>query len=88
MDLHDYLNVRRTFRMLAKQWGCPVWLAKWTVRRHIDQSWEAAREDPEAMQLRNKYFPTGKPTPEQYILRLGHAYERGDEMPYLLKKPE
>lgn len=88
MDLHDYRNVRRVLRGLAAQWKCPVWVARWTIRKHIDQSWERAQADPEAGQRWNKYFPEGKPTPEQYILWLGHAHERGEEMPFLLRSSE
>lgn len=85
MDLRDYLNVRSVFRTMAAQWGCPVWMVKRTLRRTIDQSWEKAMSDPEAKALWDKYFPAGKPTPAQYILRLGHAYEHEENVPYLLK---
>lgn len=84
MDMHDYLNVRRVFRRLAEEWGCPVWAAKHRLRLSIDHSWEKARHDPEAWVLWAAYFPDGKPTPDQYIAWLGHAYEKGEEMPYLL----
>lgn len=85
MDLHDYLNVRRTFRMLAAEWNCPVWAAKIVVRRAISNSWEKARTNPEAAALWEKYFPGGKqPTPTEYILLLGHAHERGEEIPQIL----
>lgn len=86
MDLHDYLNVRRVFRTMAAEWGCPVWLIKWMLRRMIDKSWEKAMSDPEEKALWDKYFPCGKPTPVQYILLLGHAHEKGEEIPLLLKK--
>ena len=86
LDLHDYLNVQRIFRLLAAQWGCPVWAARQRIRIVIDQSWEKAKSDPEAEALWKKYFPEGKPTPDQYVLWLGHAHERGEEMPYLLKE--
>lgn len=86
MDLHDFRNVRRVFRMMAAEWGCPVWVVKGTIRRHIDRSYEKAMSDPEAKAPWDEYFPAGKPTPDQYILRLGHAHEKGEEMPYLLKE--
>lgn len=52
----------------------------------IDESWEKAMSDPEEKALWDKYFPCGKPTPVQYILLLGHAHEKGEEIPLLLKK--
>lgn len=86
MHLHDFLNVRRVLRMMAAEWGSPVWMVKRTIRQIIDQSWEKSMFDPEAKALWDKYFPNGKPTPDQYILRLGYAYENGEDMPHLLKE--
>lgn len=86
MDLHDYLNVRRVFRTMASEWKCPVWVVKLTIRRMINHSWEKALANPEEKALWNTYFPNGKPTPDQYILLLGHAHERGEEIPFLLKE--
>jgi len=85
MDLHDFLNVRRVFRMLAAEWNCPVWVVKRTIRRIINQSWSQAMSDPNEKALWDKYFPNGKPTPDQYILRLGRAHETGEDFPFLLK---
>jgi len=86
MDLHDYLNVRRVFRAMASEWKCPVWVVKLTIRRTINQCWEKALSDPEEKARWDQYFPDGKPTPDQYILMMGHAYERGEEVPFLLKE--
>ena len=87
MDLHDYLNVRRVVRNMATEWHCPVWAVKLTIRIAINQSWKMALSDPEEKALWDKYFPKGKPSPVQYILRLGHAYEEGEKIPSLLKAP-
>lgn len=85
MDLHDFLNVRRVFRTIAAEWGCPVWVVKLTIQRSISNAWEKSRSDPEAVALWEKYFPGGKqPTPTEYILRLGHAHEIGEEVPPLI----
>lgn len=84
MDLHDFLNVRRILKLLAAEWGGPVWAVKLRIRQAIDQSWAKAQSDPEWKAELDKYFPSGKPTPEQYILRLGHAHEAGEEVPPLL----
>lgn len=86
MTLRDYLNVRRVFRTMAAEWGCPVWVVKKTIRCIIDRNWESALSDPETKALWDKYFPNGKPTPDEYVLWLGHAHEKGEEMPYLLIK--
>ena len=86
MDLHDYRNVRRTLRAIASGWNCPVWAVKWIIRAVINRSWEKAMSDPEEKALWDTWFPNGKPTPEQYILMLGHAYERGEEAPFLLRE--
>lgn len=86
MDLHDYLNVRRVFRALATEWQCPVWMVKLIIRAAIDRSWEKAMYVPEDKALWDEYFPGGKPTPGQYILMFGHAYERGEQAPFLLKE--
>ena len=83
MDLHDYLNVRRVFRMLAAEWNCPTWAVKAIIREFIDRGWEDGMSDPEKKRRWEQYFPQGKPTPKQYILRLGHAKESGEEIPYL-----
>ena len=85
MTLHEYVNVRRVFRHMAAQWGCPVFAVKRTIRKTIDDAWEKAKSDPEAKELWGKYFPDGKPTPNQYILLLGRAKENGETVPYLLK---
>ena len=86
MDLHDYLNVRRVFRTMAYEWKCPVWVVKLIIRRMINESWERVMSHPEEKALWEKYFPNGKPTPDQYILLLGHAHERGEEIPFLFQK--
>ena len=86
MDLHDFLNVRRVFRTMAALWDCPVWVVKRKIRRAIDESWEQAMLDPEEKALWDKHFPNGKPTPNQYILRLGRAQENGETVPHLLKQ--
>ena len=84
MNLHDYLNVRRVLRSMAKDWNCPVRAVKRTIQRCIDESWEVALSDPVKKALWDKYFPKGKPSPDQYILRLGHAHEIGEDVPFLL----
>ena len=84
MNISNYLNVQRVLRTIATEWGCSVRKVKRTVQRVIDQSWEKAAYDAEAKALLDKYFPSGKPTTEQYILRLGLAHENGENVPYLL----
>ena len=86
MDFHDYCNVRRILRLLAAQWKLPVWVVKKILQNTIDESWNKAMSDPEAKKLWDQYFPKGKPTPEQYILGLGYAHEKGEEIPHLLKE--
>ena len=86
MNLYDFLNVQRVFKMMAEEWKCPVWIVKTIIRRMINQSWESAISIPEEKALWDKYFPKGKPTPSQYILRLGHARETGEEMPFFFKE--
>ena len=71
---------------MAVRWGCPVWVARRRIQLAIDRSWRLARYDPKEKALWEMYFPAGKPTPDQYVLWLGHAHERGEEMPYLLKE--
>ena len=85
MDLHDFLNVRRVLKLLAREWGMPVILVKARIQRSLDETWDNAQGEPDAAARLAKYFPEGKPTPEGYILRLGHAYEKGEDVPYLLK---
>lgn len=84
MDLHDALNLQRVYWTLAAQWGCPVWRVDQIIRQAIAQSWEKTESDPQAMALWLKYFPSGKPTPKQYILLLGHAHEQREDIPPLL----
>lgn len=86
MDLHDYLNIRRVFRTMASEWKCPVLVVKLTIRKMINESWERAMSNPEEKVRWEKYFPNGKPSPDQYILLLGHAHERGEEIPFLFKE--
>ena len=85
MDLRTYLNIRRVWRAMAAEWGCPVWIVKLAIRRMIRQSWDRAMADPEEKALWERYFPSGPPTPDQYILLLGSAHERGEDVPFLLK---
>lgn len=84
MDSHERRNVNRVFRTLAREWRCPKWMVELTIQRTIDQIWEKSMYDPETKALLDKYFPNGKPTPEQYILFQGRKYENGEEMPDLL----
>jgi len=86
MVLRDYLNVRRVFRWMASEWKCPVWVVRVTIRRMINESWERLPSHPEEKARWEKYFPNGKPTPDQFILLLGRAHERGEEIPFLFKK--
>lgn len=85
MNLHDYINVRRVFRVMAAEWKCPVWIVKATIHKIINSCWQQAMSNPEEKALWDKYFPNGKPTPYQYILRLGRAHETGEDMPFLFK---
>lgn len=84
MDSHDRRNVQRIIRLLAREWNCPTWRVTHIIQQSIDKSWGIAMLDPERKALWDQYFPDGKPTPEQYILWLGHAHERNETMPYLL----
>lgn len=83
MDLHDYRNVRRVLSTVAKDWGCSVRTAKYVLGCCIEKNWEKSRSDLERKALWDQYFPDGKPTPEQYILWMGYAHERGETIPYL-----
>ena len=85
MDRQDSRNIQRVLRTMARSWGYPVWMVQKIIRETIDKNWESAQADSEAKLLWDKYFPNGKPTPEEYILWLGRAQENGEEMPYLLK---
>ena len=86
MNFHDYLNIRRVYRTLASEFHCPVWALKLMLRRMINRSWEKAMTAPEEKARWDSCFPDGKPTPDQYVLMLGHAYEKGEEAPFLLKE--
>ena len=86
MDLHDYLNVCRVYRMLSARWGCSVGEVKERIGRILDRSWEMAQSKPEEKALWDRYFPDGKPTPDRYILLLGRAHEQGEEVPYLFRE--
>lgn len=86
MNLHEYRNVRRVLRTMAVQWNCPVWMVKRVIRRSINKTWKQAMSNPEETALLIQYFPKGKPSPNQYILRLGQAYETGEDVPFLLTK--
>lgn len=85
MDSHDSRNVQRVLRVLAREWGYPVWMVKGIIQKEIDKSWQAAQLDPKEKVIWITYFPEGKPTAEQYILWLGHGKEKGEVWPYLLK---
>ena len=85
MDLHDRRNIERVKRWIAKKWNLPLWRVSLIIQGAIDHSWEIAMLDPEKKALWDKYFPDGKPTSDEYILWLGHAYERGETMPYLFE---
>ena len=85
MTLQEHMNVRRVFRHMAAQWGCPVFVVKKTIRRTIDETWARACQDPKEKAAWDRYFPNGKPTPGQYILLLGRANENGESIPELLK---
>ena len=84
MDKHDRRNVQRVLRTIAVDWRCPVWKVQSTIAASIDRTWNEIQSIPEEKKLWDMYFPGGKPTPEEYILLLGHAYERGEKMPDLL----
>lgn len=85
MDLHDFLNVRRVLGILAMQYGCTVREFKERTQKMIDRNWENAQSVPEEKALWDKYFPEGKPTTEQFILCLGQAHEKGEEMPFFFR---
>ena len=85
MNLWDFLNVRRVLRRLASQWDCPVFAVKLLLRGHIKKSYEIAMSDPSKKALWDQYFPAGMTSPNQFILRLGHAHENGEYVPFLLQ---
>ena len=82
MRLRDFMNVQRVYRTLSAKWGCPIWMVKKMIRHTIEKGWEKAQADSEAKSLWDKYFPLGKPTPNQYIERLGHARENKENIPF------
>lgn len=86
MDAHDHDNVQVILWLMAQQYGCTVRDFTVTFQQMIDRNWENARSDPEEKAHWDKYFPDGKPTTEQYILCLGHAHERNEELPYFFKE--
>lgn len=89
MDLHDRANVRRVIRQMSRDQRLPEWAVIRTIENAIAAAWDRSRSDPEAAALWEKYFPGGeKPTPEEYICRLGHAHERGEYVPELLSYGE
>ncbi len=88
MDLHDYSNVKRVLRNLSKKWRVPIWKAEQIVQDVIDKTWEKSIYDPKQKTLLDTYFPAGKPTPQQYILRLGQAHERNEYIPLFLEDNE
>lgn len=83
MDLQDSQNVHRVFRTISAQWGCPIWMVKEIIQFSIDESYEKAKSNLKAQVLWDTYFPNGKPTPDQYVLRLGQAHEKGEDIPLL-----
>ena len=84
MDHQDARRVRRVLRTIAAQWGYPVWKVESTIAQSIDQAWEDSQNDPTMKARWDYYFPNGKPTPQEFILRLGRAQETGENIPYLL----
>ena len=86
MDAHDRLNVNRVLRRMSKEWRVPVWKVEQIIQENIEKTWAYALSDPEHQKLLDRYFPEGKPTPEQYILLLGHAHERKEHIPFLMKE--
>ena len=85
VDQHDQRNIQRILKGIAAAQGVPVWVIRFTIRKAIAGAWERSRSDPEAAALWEQYFPGGRqPTVDEYILRLGRAHERGEEVPYLL----
>ena len=84
MNLRERRNLARAFRMLARDWHCPIWMVNLFIQRAIDESWEKAAYNPQLKALWDKHFPNGKPTPEEYILFQGRKFEKGEEMPELL----
>lgn len=85
MDLHDYSNVKRVLRTMSREWRVPVWKVEQIIQESIDKTWEKALSDPERKNLLDTYFPAGKPTPHQYILRLGQAHEGNEHIPPLME---
>lgn len=86
MNAHDRTNVNRVLQHLSREWMQPVWKVIHLIQQSIDRSWEEAMLDADKKALWDRYFPNGKPTPEEYILLLGHAHEENVDIPYLLKE--
>ena len=84
MTALEAMNVANVFKIMAAEWGCPVFMVKMTIRERIDESWEKSRSNPKKKALWDKYFPEGKPTPEQYILLIGNSQKKGQTVPMLL----
>ena len=82
MDARERRNVKRAMRLIGKDFNLPEWKVPQFLQQFIDHSWARAEVDPAHKALLDQYFPGGKPTPEEYILLLGRAEERGEKLPY------
>ena len=84
MNPQERKKVNGVLRVMSKQWGIPVWKTEQIIQEKIDKTWKIAMLEPDRKVLLDKYFPDGKPTPQEYILRLGHAHETEEDVPFLL----
>lgn len=85
MDRHTRANVMRVLRLLARTWQMPTELAYRRIQQAIDESWELAQEPGKETirELWQRYFPGGKPTPEEYFIWYAAEQEAGRKPPYL-----
>ena len=85
MDRHTKANVMRMLRLLGREWRMPPELAHRRIKEIIDQSWELAQQPGKETnwELWQRYFPGGKPTPEEYFIWYAAETEKGHKPPYL-----
>ena len=86
MGYYDDSKIQNMYQIITEKTGQPEWLVGIILCYGIERSWEIAEQDLELKILWEKYFPKGKPTPEEYLLWLAQAQESGEDIPFLLRE--
>lgn len=79
MTLNEWIRVQNMISWLAKREGCSPAEIRSEIQKSIDAAWDNSRDDTEVKARWAQLFPAGKPTLEQFVVRIADHLSQEDQ---------